>query len=217
MAQNLENIFQDHLLRATKMVEDQVDAELHRLETLDEDELETIRAKRLEQMKKLNAQKQEWFSQGHGSYSEVADEKEFFQATKKSFRLICHFYRDSTFRCKIVDKHLAELAPKHVETRFIKINVEKAHFLVERLKVKMLPTIVLIKDGKTVDRIIGFDELGGTDEFSNEMMEWRIARAEVINYSGNIYEPPTTDSKKSIHFAVNKTIRSQEDDFSDDD
>lgn len=217
MANSIESVMEEHVLRATKMVEDQLDTELHRLENLDEDELDAIRVKRLEQMKKQNAQKQEWLSQGHGSYSEIADEKDFFQATKKSHRVVCHFFRDSTFRCKIVDKHLAELAPKHVETKFIKIDVEKARFLVDRLKVRMLPTIVLIKDSKTVDRIVGFDELGGKDEFSSDMMEWRIARSEVISYSGNIYEPPTSESKKAIHFAAKKTIRSNEDDFSDDD
>lgn len=67
--------------------------------------------------------------QGHGEYTELYDEKEFFEATKKSENVVCHFYRDQFMRCKIVDKHLEILARKHIETKFCKINVEKAPFL----------------------------------------------------------------------------------------
>ena len=63
------------------------------------------------------AQREEWGSKGHGVYSEIAEEKEFFEVCKKSDKVVCHFYRESTWRCKIVDKHLALLAPRHLETR----------------------------------------------------------------------------------------------------
>lgn len=141
-------------------------------------------------MKKLAAQKQEWLTIGHGEYSELSNEKEFFEACKKSQNFICHFYRQSTFRCKIVDKHLGILAKKHVEARFCKIDAEKSPFLTQRLHIRMLPTIVLCKDAKKIDSIIGFDDLGGIDEFSTEMMEWRIAQAKVINYAGDLLHPP---------------------------
>jgi hypothetical protein len=45
-------------------------------------------------------------------------------------------YNVANFRCKIVDKHLAILAPKHVETKFCKINAEKCPFLTDRLKIR---------------------------------------------------------------------------------
>ena len=55
----------------------------------------------------------------------------------------------------------------------------------------------MARDGKTVDYIVGFDDLGGTDEFPTEMMEWRIARADVINYSGDLMTPPVASSDAS--------------------
>lgn len=67
--------------------------------------------------------------QGHGEYTEITEEKEFFETTKKSENVVCHFYRDQFLRCKIVDKHLDILAKKHIETKFCKLNVEKAPFL----------------------------------------------------------------------------------------
>ena len=36
-----------------------------------------------------------------------------------------------------MDKHLAILAPKHVETKFCKINAEKCPFLTDRLKIRL--------------------------------------------------------------------------------
>ncbi|KFM57899.1 Thioredoxin domain-containing protein 9, partial [Stegodyphus mimosarum] len=95
-------------------------------------------------------------------------------------------------RCSIVDKHLTDLAPKHIETKFCKIDAEKSPFLTQRLKIRVLPTVVLCKDAKSIDFIVGFDDLGGVDDFSTEMLEWRIAQAEVINYSGDVTSPPGT-------------------------
>lgn len=147
--------------------------------------------------------------QGHGEYLEISNEKEFFDICKQSENVVCHFHRDSTFRCKIVDKHLSLLAKKHIEARFIKLSVDKAPFLVERLKIKVLPTIILVKDAKTKDYIVGFDDLGGHDEYSTEMMEWRIARADVIEYNGDLLTPPDSVAhrKKSSTSTVKKTIR----------
>lgn len=88
----------------------------------------------------------------------------------------------SSYRCKILDKHLAILAKKHVETKFIKLNVEKAPFLTERLRIKVIPTLALLLDGKTKDYVVGFSDLGNTDEFPTEMLEWRLGCADVINY-----------------------------------
>lgn len=88
----------------------------------------------------------------------------------------------SSCRCKILDKHLAILAKKHVETKFLKLDAEKAPFLSERLRIKVIPTLVLLVDGKTKDYVVGFTDLGNTDEFATEVLEWRLGCADVINY-----------------------------------
>ncbi|XP_078369518.1 thioredoxin domain-containing protein 9-like [Oculina patagonica] len=217
MAEFIEQQIQSTVLQATKMMEEQVDSELDKLDRMTTDEMEELRDKRLEQLKKAEQQKREWLHKGHGQYNEIPGEKEFFKETKDSPRIVCHFFRDSTFRCKIVDKHLALLAPKHIEAKFVKVDAEKCHFLVERLKIRVLPTILLVKDGKFLDRIIGFDELGGHDEFSTEMMEWRIARCGVINYSGDLSTPPDQANKKSSTTILKKSIRSRRDMDDDED
>jgi len=218
----IEQAISEKVMEAAKMVEEQVDNELDRLENLTQDDLEDLREKRLEHMKKMAAQRQEWIGKGHGQYHEIRDEKDFFDEAKDCPRVICHFYRDSTFRCKIVDKHLAALAPKHLEAKFIKLNAEKSPFLVQRLRIVVLPTIAIIKEGKTGEYIVGFDELGGVDDFPTEMMEWRLGKAGVINYNGDLSEPPfkAGGPKKDKNLLLNpskKTIRGRVEDDSDDD
>ncbi|PRQ22818.1 putative thioredoxin-like protein [Rosa chinensis] len=72
---------------------------------------------------------------------------------------------------QVVDKHLSILAKQHIETRFMKINAEKSPFLAEKLKIVVLPTLALIKNAKVDDYVVGFDELGGKDDFSTEELE----------------------------------------------
>ena len=215
----MQNAIEQQLVQAAKTVEAQLDAEIERLDKMDEDDIEDLRRKRMQQMKKAQDQKREWMQLGHGKYEEIPEEKEFFDVSKKSKNVVCHFYRDSTFRCKIVDKHLEILAPKHIECRFVKINAEKCPFLTQRLKIRVIPTLLITRDAKTVDYIVGFDDLGGKDDFSTEMMEWRIAKADVINYNGDLSTPPdSVDQKKtSILRNPKKTIRDGDDDSSDDD
>lgn len=67
--------------------------------------------------------------------------------------------------------HLETLAEKHFDTRIIRINVENAPFLVERLKVRVLPCLMSFIDGKSVDRLEGFDLLGNTDNFATSTLE----------------------------------------------
>ena len=57
--------------------------------------------------------------------------------------------------------------------QFVKIDAEKSPFLVERLAIVMLPSILCIKDGKTVHTIVGFDELGVSKQPPFFLLSWR--------------------------------------------
>uniref|UniRef100_A0A2D4F7D3 Thioredoxin domain-containing protein 9 n=2 Tax=Micrurus TaxID=8634 RepID=A0A2D4F7D3_MICCO len=207
------------MLQTSKILEEQLDAEIQKLDQMDEDELELLKRRRLEGLKKAQQQKQEWLSKGHGEYREIPSERDFFQEVKGSKNVVCHFYRDSTFRCLILDKHLTILAKKHIETKFIKLNAEKSPFLCEKLRIKIIPTLALVKDGKTQDYVVGFTDLGNTDEFTTETLEWRLGCADIIKYSGNLMEPPFQSQKKfgtSFTKLDKKTIRGKKYDSDSD-
>ncbi|XP_037646467.1 thioredoxin domain-containing protein 9 [Sebastes umbrosus] len=209
MANQSMEIITKALEYSAMLAEEKVDAQLSKLNEMDEDDLERLKERRLEALKKAQKQKQEWLCKGHGEYKEIPSEKDFFGEVKESKNVVCHFYKNSTFRCKIVDKHLAILAKKHVETKFIKLDVDKAPFLTERLRIKVIPTLALLLDGKTKDYVVGFTDLGNTDEFTTEMLEWRLGCADVINYSGNLMDRPTGTQRSGTKFTKveKKTIR----------
>lgn len=202
----MANVLENQLAAVASVIEKQLDDQLDRLENLDTDDLKAIREQRIKEMRELNQKKQEWLKNGHGVFTELADEKEFFEVSKKSPNIVCHFYRDSTERCRIVDMHLKILAGKHVEAKFCKVNAEKSPFLTQRLRIKVIPTIALIKDSKTKDFIVGFTDLGNCDDFSTDMLEWRIAQSGAIDYKGDLMTPPDIKKKAYIN-RPKKTIR----------
>jgi hypothetical protein len=151
--------------------------------------LEGIRQRRIAQMKKAQEQKQKWRALGHGSYTAIGEgqhgadtAKAFFDASKESERLVVHFHRPSTRMCDVFHAHLEKLAQKHVETRFIKINVDQcevdgasgsgASYLVDKLGIVMMPTLVIIKNRNVLHHVRGFGELGDTEDFSTEALEY---------------------------------------------
>lgn len=48
-------------------------------------------------------------------------------------------------------------------------------FVTTRLRIRVIPTIVVVINSNTVDYIRGFDDLGGKDEFRTETLEWRLS------------------------------------------
>ncbi|KAN0131441.1 Thioredoxin-like fold [Lactarius tabidus] len=121
----------------------------------------------------------------HGKYTEVTDEKEVIRTSASEPQCIIHFYHNNFRRCAIMDKHLAALAPKYFNTRFLRVFVENVPFLVEKLGIKVLPCVICFVKGVTKDRIIGFEELGNVDSFSTATLELRLLHTGVIQKDQN--------------------------------
>lgn len=178
------------------------------MEKLDDDELEIIRQRRIDEMKKSQNQKNLWNMAGHGEFSEISNEKEFFEAGKKSERVVCHFYENSNLRCKILDKILTEMAEKHLETKFIKVQLEKVPFLVKRLNIQIVPTLALIKNGKA----IGYLRANGPEEPNFFSIENRILDSGVIFGAKKGPEGPPKTQVKIIRDS-GKSNESADDDW----
>ena len=93
-------IIEQQILSIAKVVEDQLDGKLQELENLEVDDLDRLRERRIQQLKKQAEQKRLWLGQGHGSYQLIASEKEFFSVVKASERVVCHFFREN-WPCKV--------------------------------------------------------------------------------------------------------------------
>jgi hypothetical protein len=183
-AEVVANLIGEKVLETLDEKEARLDQQIKRLEEADDDELERLRERRLQQIKQQATKSQELRAQGHGEYATITDTHEFFNVIKKSERVVVHFFTPSNAFCALVDGHLTRLAPHHIETRFARINAEKAEFLVDKLGVWMIPCIALIKNQKVVKMVQGLDELGGTDKFSTAFLAYYMGLHEVIKYDG---------------------------------
>jgi len=66
---------------------------------------------------------------------------------------------------------------------------------------------------------VGFTDLGNCDDFSTEILEWRIAQCGVISYAGDLRVPPdqTKAPRRGMTLEPKRAIRSSGNDSSDDD
>jgi len=145
----------------------------------DDPELERLHSERLAQLQQEAEKRQEMQRKGHGEYQTI-EEGDFLEAVTKTHLTVVHFFHLDFERCKIMDKHLAELCKKYFETRFVRISAQDAPFFSVKLKVKMLPCVILFVNGVAVDRVVGFDELGATDHWETAVLERRLLKAGVI-------------------------------------
>lgn len=58
----MENVLEKQLLKVAETIEQKLDQEIQRLDELDLDSIENIREHRLQQMKKMIKQKEEWLA-----------------------------------------------------------------------------------------------------------------------------------------------------------
>ncbi len=165
------------------------------LDMEDDPEYRKYKEKRLAELKAAKEQAMTNKTKGHGEYREI-DESEFLPTVTKSHLVVCHFYHRDFERCKIVDEHFKKICIDHVEAKFVKINAEKALFFVGKLQVKVLPTIVCFVDGVAVDRLVGFEELGGRDDFPTLMLIRRLVQAKVLQVRKKAENPGFHVAKK---------------------
>lgn len=74
-------IVEQSLLQVAQNMEEQLDAQIHQLDNLGEDDLERIRRKRLEEFRRHEKNKEQWLAKGHGAMSTIT-EKDFFKEIK---------------------------------------------------------------------------------------------------------------------------------------
>lgn len=80
-------------------------------------------------------------------------EEEVLKSEKK---VLIDFYADWCGPCKMLAPIVEEVASEHEELKVVRINVDNEESIAMDYQVMSIPTLVLIKDGKEVDRVIGY-------------------------------------------------------------
>ncbi|KAF2404693.1 thioredoxin-like protein [Trichodelitschia bisporula] len=168
------------LLDRRTLDSDDEDALIAELEEDDDEALSGYREQRLQQLHSEFTRAKKMREEGNGTYTEAMDEKSVMDITTSTKYVVVHFYKNDFGRCGVIDRHLEALAPKHFDTRFLKVNVDNAPFLVTKLKVQVLPCVIAFVDAIGADRIIGFEGLGNGDNFTTKDLEARLLQSGVL-------------------------------------
>ncbi|GJW16787.1 thioredoxin domain-containing protein 9 [Tanacetum coccineum] len=96
---------EQQVLTVAKAVDDKLDDDIAALENLDLDDIEVLRERRLQQMKKMDEKRTKWVSLDHGEYTKIFSEKDFFTIVKASDHVLCHFYREK-WPCKFYGERM---------------------------------------------------------------------------------------------------------------
>ncbi len=87
--------------------------------------------------------------------AEVTDE-EFSQIINNSHKLVVvDFFAEWCMPCLMLAPIIEDLAEHMKDVKFVKINVDDNQNLAGKYKVSSIPCLVIFKNGKEVDRIIG--------------------------------------------------------------
>ncbi len=154
----------------------------------DDPTLEAFRQKRLEELRNAQTKQAENRSKGHGEVRTISQD-EFLPECTSSEYVVVHFFHKEFERCKIMDHHLKRISHQHLSCKFIRIDAEKAPFFVVKLKIQTLPTLIVFKDSKVVERLVGFEDLVDVaskhpDEFTTGQLGYWLEKAGAIEYEG---------------------------------
>jgi hypothetical protein len=194
---------EDNDINANSGNDDHSDDEWDHL--LDNDsELDQIRARRIEEMKQAQIKLAEQKSLGHGQLRTITQDEFLPECTGSSEWVAVHFFHNDFERCKIMDHHLKLIAPLHLTCKFLRIDAEKSPFFVQKLQIKTLPTLIVFREGKAIQRLTGFE---GLAKDPNEPDKWHTGKLQQwLAGTGAIeYKVPTEELLEEMRMMGIKT------------
>ena len=79
-----------------------------------------------------------------------------FEDAVKSGAVLVDFYADWCGPCRMVSPIIDEIAEERSDITVGKVNVDESIELASRFGVESIPTVIIFKDGKEVNRITGY-------------------------------------------------------------
>lgn len=162
------------VLDAASTVEQKLDNEIDRLDALNYDDLEELRRKRIEEMKKKAESELLWRRSDHGKLCRIV-EKDFFSRPKESERCVFVLSRPGTSTlARDFEEYLARVAERHLETFFGLLDAEKCPFICDRFHLQIMPSVIIVKDQKVCRVLHGLDYFSTNGKFSARFLESRL-------------------------------------------
>ena len=83
-------------------------------------------------------------------------EKEFENLINNNQTILVDFYADWCGPCRALAPVLDEIANENHNFKIGKVNVDDEINLSSQFKIRSIPTMIIFKDGKEVERMVGF-------------------------------------------------------------
>lgn len=125
---------------------------------LEDPDMERLRQQRMAQLRDAAVARKQNQERGNGELREIVEE-DFLKEVTGAPNVIMHFFHPEFERCKVMDKYLRQIAflPGCLPVRFLRLNATKAPFFSDKLRIKVLPTVVFFKEGVAIGRVTGFE------------------------------------------------------------
>lgn len=81
--------------------------------------------------------------------------KSSFENFKKKGVVLVDFFAEWCMPCLMLAPVIEELSDKVKKVKFGKVNIDESQDVAEQFSVMSIPTLVVFKDGKEVDRFVG--------------------------------------------------------------
>ncbi|KAF3479805.1 thioredoxin domain-containing protein c [Arthroderma uncinatum] len=165
-------------------------------------------------------------------YPTLPNDQSLLDFSTQIYRCVIHFFHSGFARCSIMDKHITTLAEAHNkrgkdDARFARVDVRNVPFIVEKLKIRVLPCVLGFIDGAVVERITGFEGLvdmnalmgkkgaadSSGDEFKTSMLEFRLVQSGLLKnavlYGDNVDDDDDDRDEDEVNERTGKrkTIR----------
>ncbi len=94
----------------------------------------------------------------------VINESEFVNEVKDGLVLV-DFYAEWCGPCKMLSPVLEQINKENKDVKVVKVNIDASRSIASYYQIQSIPTLVLLKDGEFIRRMIGFNPKKKIEEF----------------------------------------------------
>ncbi len=118
---------------------------------MDDEDLERIKQKKLEEMLKKQQEKQ---VQDETGVNEL-NSSNFEQTISSEIPTLVDFWAEWCGPCRVMHPVFTRLARKFKKIRFARLNIDENKDIATKLGIQAIPIFIMFKNGKPVDRLVG--------------------------------------------------------------
>lgn len=88
---------------------------------------------------------------------QIVDQKKFAELMSQDKPVLVDFFAEWCGPCRMLAPVLDKLSTEYAaKSKIVKVDIDEEVNLAQEFKVQSIPTLILFKDGKEVERVVGF-------------------------------------------------------------